>query len=102
MKKKAVTLALMCAMALNSNAQYYGGGEAVQFPVADLYDQGAMNMYLRALAETAAILYYMRGYAYEQLGKLRAAKKDYKKGMKNNSQEAALALASLKARKKRR
>ena len=44
----------------------------------------------------------MRGYAFEQLGKLRAAKKDYKKGMKNNSQEATLALASLKARKKRR
>jgi len=142
MKKKVIIVAVMCALALNSNAQYYGGEEAVRFPVADLYDQGTMNMYLRALAETAAIrkenyfrysdmaidafkngqwnyvihyvnealntkyycgdLYYMRGYAYEQLGKLRAAKKDYKKGMKNNSQEAALALASLKDRKKRR
>lgn len=142
MKKKVMTLALMCCLTMSSKAQFYGGEEAVRFPVADLYDTGAMNMYLRALAETAVIrkenylrysdmaveayrnqnwnnviyyvnealntkyycgqLYYLRGYAYEQLGKLRAAKKDYKTGMKNNSQEAAQALASLKARKKRK
>lgn len=142
MKKKVMTLALMCCLTMSSKAQFYGGEEAVRFPVADLYDTGAMNMYLRALAETAAIrkenyhrysdmaveayrnqnwnnviyyvnealntkyycggLYYMRGYAYEQLGKLRAAKKDYKTAIKNDSQEAAQALASLKARKKRK
>jgi len=47
-------------------------------------------------------LYYMRGYAYEQLGNRRAAKKDYKLAIKNNCPEAAQALASLKARKRRK
>lgn len=47
-------------------------------------------------------IYYIRGYAYEQLGDLRAAKKDYKKGKKYHCAEASLALKSLKARKKRR
>jgi len=140
MKRKVITLALMCMMVLNSKAQFYGGEEAVRFPVADLYDTGMMNMHLRALAETASIrkenyfrysdmaveayrnhkwnyviyyvnealatyyycggLYYMRGYAYEQLGNRRAAKKDYKLAIKNNCPEAAQALASLKARKR--
>ena len=54
MKKQIMTTALMCILALNSNAQFYGGEEAVRFPVADLYDQGAMNAYLRAYAETSA------------------------------------------------
>ena len=47
-------------------------------------------------------LYYLRGYAYEQLGNLKAAKKDYQTGVKYNCSEAAQALASLKARKKQR
>ena len=47
-------------------------------------------------------LYYIRGYAYEQNGNLRAAKKDYKKGKKYGSIEAARALEALKARSKRR
>ncbi len=101
-----------------------------------------MNMYARALAETAARrkavferyydmaieacerkewsevvylvnnalvtqyytggIFFLRGYAYEQMGNLRAAKKDYKKGKKYNSPEAARALESLKARNRRR
>ena len=47
-------------------------------------------------------LYYIRGYAYEQLGNLRAAKKDYKTGKKYNCPEAALALESLNERRKRK
>lgn len=142
MKKKVMTLALMCCLAMGSEAQIYAGDTWAQFPTTDLYDTGVMNMRLRAMAETAAIrqknyqyysdqaieayknqqwnyaisyvnqalstqyycglLYYIRGYAYEQLGNLRAAKKDYKTGVKYNCSEAAQALASLKARKKQR
>ena len=47
-------------------------------------------------------LYYLRGYAFEQLGNLRAAKKDYKAGRRLNSVQAIMALESLKARKKRK
>lgn len=44
-------------------------------------------------------LYYIRGYAYEQLGNLRAAKKDYKTGKKYNCHEAIQALESLKTKR---
>lgn len=47
-------------------------------------------------------LYYIRGYAYEQLGNLRAAKKDYKKGAQYDSREAARALQALKEQQKQR
>lgn len=47
-------------------------------------------------------LYYIRGYAYEQLGNLRAAKKDYKTGKKYNCPEAAQAIESLKEKRKRK
>lgn len=47
-------------------------------------------------------LFYIRGYAYEQLGNVRAAKKDYKAGKKYNCAEAAQALEALKAKKKTR
>ena len=45
-------------------------------------------------------LYYVRGYAHEQLGNLKAAKKDYKVGKKYNCVEAAQALDALKAKRK--
>ena len=142
MKKKVMTLALMCLMAMSSKAQVYAGDAWMQMPTMDLYDTGMMNLYARALAETAARrkavfeqyydmaieacgrkewsevvylvnsaletqyytggIYFLRGYAYEQMGNLRAAKRDYKKGKKYNSPEAARALESLKARKRRR
>lgn len=47
-------------------------------------------------------IYYMRGYAYEQLGKLKEAKRDYKKGKKYNCQEAADALDALKQKMKKK
>ncbi len=47
-------------------------------------------------------IYFLRGYAYEQMGKLRTAKKDYKKGKKYNSLDAARALEALKAKNRRR
>ena len=47
-------------------------------------------------------IYYLRGYANEQLGDLRQAKKDYRKGKKYGCYQATAALQSLKARKKRR
>ena len=142
MKKKVMTLAMMCLIAMSSKAQIYSYDTAAQIPTMDLYDTGMMNMYARALAETAARrkavferyydmaieacarkewseavycvnnaletqyytggIYFLRGYAYEQMGNLRAAKKDYKKGKKYNSPEAARALESLKARNRRR
>ncbi len=142
MKKKVMTVAMMCLIAMNGNAQVYAGDAWLQMPTTDLYDTGMMNMYARAMAETAARreavfeqyydkaieackkkewseviylvnnaletryytggIYFLRGYAYEQLGNLRAAKKDYKKGKKYNSPEAARALESLKAKSKRR
>lgn len=129
MKKKIIAMALACSAAMNLNAQIYTGDIGIPMPTIDLYDTGMMNMYLRAMAETAAQrkenyyrysdmaleaykdkqwnnvvyyvnealntkyysgeLYYLRGYAFEQLGNLRAAKKDYKTGMKHNCPEAA-------------
>lgn len=133
---------MTCSLAMNADAQVYAGDSWMQMPTADLYDDGTMNMYLRALAETEARrkenyqrysnmalkacrnrqwnsviyyvnmaletkyysgqLYYIRGYAFEQNGNLRAAKKDYKKGKKYGSIEAARALEALKAKSKRR
>ena len=54
MKKKILTITIMCTMAMSSKAQIYGYDTAVQMPTMDLYDTGMMNMYARALAETAA------------------------------------------------
>lgn len=47
-------------------------------------------------------LYFIRGYAYEQLMNYRAAKRDYKKAKKYNSIEAAQALEILKMKMKRK
>lgn len=47
-----------------------------------------------------ADLYYMRGYAYERLGDLKAAKKDYREGKKKGSEYAAEALGELLKREK--
>ena len=51
MKKRLAILIAACVIAVGSRAQY---AEPIQFPVADLYDSGVMNMYARALAETVA------------------------------------------------
>lgn len=142
MKRKVIIGMVMCLMAVNAKAQVYAGDSWTQLPTMDLYDTGAMNMHLRALAETSTVrqrnylfysdlameafknkqwnyvikcvndalstqfycgqLYFLRGYALEQLGDLRAAKKDYKTGAKYDCSEAAQALAALKARKKRK
>ena len=142
MKKKIFAMAFACLATMNLNAQIYAGGTGLPMPTRDLYDTGMMNMYLRAMAETAAQqeeyyyrysdmaleayknkqwnyvvyyvnealntkyytgeLYYLRGYAFEQLGNLRAAKKDYKAGMKYNCPQAAQALEALKIRSKRK
>ncbi|MBR4924978.1 MAG: hypothetical protein IKZ61_04415 [Prevotella sp.] len=47
-------------------------------------------------------LYFIRGFAFEQLGYTSDAKKDYKRGSKNGSMNAAMALESLKAKKKKK
>lgn len=47
-------------------------------------------------------IYFMRGFANEQLGNYRAAKRDYKKGKKHNSQLAARALEYLKDKMRRK
>lgn len=47
-------------------------------------------------------IYYIRGYAYEKLNNIRAAKKDYRKGKKYKCVEAALALDALKKNNKRK
>lgn len=142
MKKKLMAVMLTCALTTTANAQVYAGDSWLQMPTADLYDTGMMNMYARALAETAARrqanferyvdmaidaagkeqwnyviyyvnnaletkyyngeIYFLRGYAYEQMGNLRSAKKDYKKGKKYNSPEAARALEALKEKERRK
>lgn len=53
-----------------------------------------VNMALETRYESGT-LYYIRGFAYEQLGNYKAAKKDYKLGIKHESEEAALALEAL-------
>ena len=137
-----MTLAIMSCLAMNSQAQIYGGDSFIRMPTTSLYNTEIMDMHIRALAETAARrkenyyhysdmafeaynneqwshviyyvnmalstnyyngqLYYLRGYANEQLGKTRAAKKDYKTGKKYGYQEAEQALESLKDRSKRK
>ena len=47
-------------------------------------------------------LFYIRGNAFERLGDLKAAKRDYKTGKKYNCREAAIALETLKAKRKTR
>lgn len=128
-------------MTLSVKAQYQYD-RALPLPTVDLYDTGAMNMYLNALAQTAprrearyheycdmayealnnrqwsyvisyvnqalgtgfycGSIYYIRGYAFERLGDIKAAKKDYKTGKKYNCREAAIALETLKAKRKTR
>ena len=45
-------------------------------------------------------VFFLRGSAYEELGNIRAAKRDYKKGKKYNCQAAIIALKRLKEQKK--
>ena len=47
-------------------------------------------------------LYFIRGYAYEKLGNIRSAKRNYKAAIKYNFPEAAQALEALKNRNKHR
>ena len=46
-------------------------------------------------------VYYMRGYAYEQLGYFKLAKKDYRKAKKYGNYQAESALDALKERMKK-
>ena len=142
MTKKIFAIALTCLISTGVEAQVYAYDSWGQMPTKDIYDDGMMNMYLRAVAETAARrkalfeqfsdraaeafnkkqwslvicyvndafetqyyngeLYYLRGYAFEMLGEERQAKKDYRKGKRNNSYQAALALDQLKEKQKQR
>ena len=142
MKKKIFAVALTCLISTSVEAQVYAYDTWMQMPTRDIYDDGAMNMYARALAETAArrkanfeqysnladeafnkkqwnyVIYYvnealetqyyngelffLRGFAYEMLGNERQAKKDYRKGKKNGSYRAALAMEQLKEKQKQR
>ena len=54
MRKKILTMSLLCSMAMGANAQIYAYDTWLQMPTKDIYDDGMMNMYARALAETAA------------------------------------------------
>ena len=142
MTKKIFAVALTCLISTSVEAQVYAYDSWVQMPTKDIYDDGMMNMYLRAVAETAArrkalfeqfsdradeafnkkqwnyVIYYvnealetqyyngelffLRGCAYEMLGNERQAKKDYRKGKKNGSYRAALAMEQLKEKQKQR
>lgn len=139
MKKAFFLMALFNLLSIEGYAQVYGYERNLQMPTRDLYDQGMMNMYLRAMAETtgkrkaffnhysslaleayhnhqwpqvincvnkalntyyeSGQVYFLRGYANEQLGYLRDAKRDYKRGIKHGSYEAANALSTLKERR---
>ena len=142
MKKKIFAVALTCLISTSVEAQVYAYDSWGQMPTKDIYDDGMMNMYLRAVAETAARrkalfeqfsdraaeafnkkqwslvicyvndafetqyyngeLFFLRGCAYEMLGDERQAKKDYRKGKKNGSYRAALAMEQLKEKQKQR
>jgi len=142
MTKKIFAVALTCLISTSVEAQVYAYDTWLQMPTKDIYDDGMMNMYARALAETAArrkanferysnladeafykkqwnyVIYYvnealetqyyngelffLRGCAYEMLGNERQAKKDYRKGKKNGSYRAALAMEQLKEKQKQR
>lgn len=71
----------------------------------DAFNKKQWNMVIYYVNEALNTYYYngylffIRGYANEQLGKIRAAKKDYKKGIKYGCSEAAEALGELKAKK---
>jgi tetratricopeptide (TPR) repeat protein len=64
----------------------------------------AINCVNNALETTyySAEVYYIRGYAYEQLGYYRDAKRDYKKAKRYGSEYAASALESLKIKMKKK
>ncbi len=47
-------------------------------------------------------MYYIRGYAYEQLGEFRLAKKNYRKAKKYGNYRAELALDELKEKMKKK
>ena len=47
-------------------------------------------------------IYYLRGFAFEQLGDLKKAKKDYRKGKKYGSYQASSALEALKVKKRKK
>ena len=84
------------------NYRYYGDKAMEAF---DNRDWSHVVSYVNSALATqfyCGTLYYIRGYAYEQLGNLRAAKSDYKAGKKYNCVEAAEALDALKARMKRK
>lgn len=142
MKKKMLTMVLMCIIAMGAKAQVYGYDSWAQMPTIDLYDDGMLNMLIRAAAENGArlkaeyeasynqtetafrqkrwyevinnanralairdyngYLYYMRGYAYEQIGDWKEAKRDYKRGKRCGSGLAEQALSALKAKEKQR
>lgn len=64
----------------------------------------AINCVNNALETTyySAEVYYIRGYAYEQLGYYRDAKRDYKKAKKYGYADAASALELLKIKMKKK
>ena len=66
MKKKLMTAALMCVMAMSSRTQVYSYDEALRLPTVDLYEDAMMEMHLRAVRETAA----RRQQAFEHFGDL--------------------------------
>lgn len=54
MKKRLILMVLFCILFIKGHAQVYGYERNMQMPTRDLYDDGMMNMLLRAKAETAA------------------------------------------------
>ena len=63
MKKQVMILALMCSLAMGSEAQIYAGDTWATLPTMDLYDTGVMNMSLSNAAKMAEMrrqyyLYY--------------------------------------------
>ena len=65
MKKKILSVALMCSMAIASNAQIYGYDSWTQLPTRNIYDEGLMNMHLRVMSETAARRQEIEAKKYE-------------------------------------
>ena len=61
MKKKVMTVALLCAIEMSCKAQVYAYDSYARLPSVDLYDTNVMNMSLRSAAPMAEMRrqYYM-------------------------------------------